>query len=215
MVFFLGLYFVRSVGFLLGWFLAWLFGWLLGWFLACLFVCLVGGLVVVGWLFALVVFLPSKLFHPRSMREVTAVKTRTSRCERETAGSTRNPKKESQTIHVRYQHLTQIGDYMWVCSNIYIYMSCLRGLLGVLATTPGTTPSIISSGRSSDSDGFAKATEGSTLLADAQRALLFYALFGEGSPTKIDYRKKRYPYSNLFTGGPSQTWAKFARTEAI
>ena len=25
----------------------------------------------------------------------------------------------------------------------------------------------------------------------------------EGSPTKIDYRKKRYPYSNLSTGGPS------------
>ena len=26
----------------------------------------------------------------------------------------------------------------------------------------------------------------------------------EGSPTKIDYRKKRYPYSNLSTGAPSK-----------
>ena len=26
--------------------------------------------------------------------------------------------------------------------------------------------------------------------------------FGEGSPTRIDYRKKGYPYSNLSTGGP-------------
>ena len=25
---------------------------------------------------------------------------------------------------------------------------------------------------------------------------------GEGSPTKIDYRKSWYPYSNLSTGGP-------------
>ena len=31
----------------------------------------------------------------------------------------------------------------------------------------------------------------------------FYPFFGEGSPTKIDYRKnKGYPYSNLSTGGP-------------
>ena len=30
----------------------------------------------------------------------------------------------------------------------------------------------------------------------------FYPFLGEGSPTKIDYRKKGYPYSNLSTGGP-------------
>ena len=29
-------------------------------------------------------------------------------------------------------------------------------------------------------------------------------LVGRGFPTKIDYRKKGYPYSNLSTGGPSQ-----------
>ena len=31
----------------------------------------------------------------------------------------------------------------------------------------------------------------------------FYPFFGEGSPTKIDYRKNKYPYSILSTGGPS------------
>ena len=31
----------------------------------------------------------------------------------------------------------------------------------------------------------------------------FYPFLGEGSPTEIDYRKKRYPYSILSTGGPS------------
>ena len=32
----------------------------------------------------------------------------------------------------------------------------------------------------------------------------FTNFFGwDASPTKIDYRKKGYPYSNLFTGGPS------------
>ena len=31
----------------------------------------------------------------------------------------------------------------------------------------------------------------------------FYPCLGEGSPTKIDYGKKEYPYSNLSTGGPS------------
>ena len=30
----------------------------------------------------------------------------------------------------------------------------------------------------------------------------FYPVFGEGSPTKIDYRKKGCSYSNLSTGGP-------------
>ena len=30
----------------------------------------------------------------------------------------------------------------------------------------------------------------------------FYPFLGEGSPTKIDYRKKGCPYSNLSTGGP-------------
>ena len=30
----------------------------------------------------------------------------------------------------------------------------------------------------------------------------FYPVLGEGSPTKIDYRNKGTPYSNLFTGGP-------------
>ena len=30
-----------------------------------------------------------------------------------------------------------------------------------------------------------------------------FVLLGEGSPTKIDYSKKGYPYSNLSTGGPS------------
>ena len=29
------------------------------------------------------------------------------------------------------------------------------------------------------------------------------SFLGEGSPTKIDYRKKGYPYSKLSTGGPS------------
>ena len=29
------------------------------------------------------------------------------------------------------------------------------------------------------------------------------SFLGEGSPTKIDYKKKSYPYSNLSTGGPS------------
>ena len=33
----------------------------------------------------------------------------------------------------------------------------------------------------------------------------FYPFSGEGSPTKIDYRKKGYPYSNLSTGGPRRT----------
>ena len=35
----------------------------------------------------------------------------------------------------------------------------------------------------------------------------FYISFfflGGGSPTKIDYRKKGYPYSNLSTGGPKK-----------
>ena len=32
--------------------------------------------------------------------------------------------------------------------------------------------------------------------------LPFYLFFGEGSTTKIDYRQKGYPYSNLSTGGP-------------
>ena len=31
----------------------------------------------------------------------------------------------------------------------------------------------------------------------------FYPFLGKGSPTKIDYRKKGYPYSTLSTGGPS------------
>ena len=31
----------------------------------------------------------------------------------------------------------------------------------------------------------------------------FYPFLGEGSPTRIDYRKKGRPYSNLSTGGPS------------
>ena len=31
----------------------------------------------------------------------------------------------------------------------------------------------------------------------------FYPFLGEGSPTKIDYRKKGYPYVNLSTKGPS------------
>ena len=31
----------------------------------------------------------------------------------------------------------------------------------------------------------------------------FYSFLGEGSPTKIDSRKKGHPYSNLSTGGPS------------
>ena len=30
-----------------------------------------------------------------------------------------------------------------------------------------------------------------------------YPFVGEGSPTKIDYRKNGHPYSNLSTGGPS------------
>ena len=30
----------------------------------------------------------------------------------------------------------------------------------------------------------------------------FTAFWGEGSPTKIGYRKKVQPYSNLSTGGP-------------
>ena len=35
-------------------------------------------------------------------------------------------------------------------------------------------------------------------------------VFGwEGSPTKIDYRKKRYPYSNLSSGGPSLDFPLF------
>ena len=34
-------------------------------------------------------------------------------------------------------------------------------------------------------------------------------LFGEGSPTKIDYRKKGYPYFNLSTGGPSTDTAAY------
>ena len=32
----------------------------------------------------------------------------------------------------------------------------------------------------------------------------FYPCLGEGSPTKIDYRKTVYPYSNLSTGGPRE-----------
>ena len=32
---------------------------------------------------------------------------------------------------------------------------------------------------------------------------------GEGSPTKIDYRKKGYPYSDLSTGGPTSGWGGF------
>ena len=32
-----------------------------------------------------------------------------------------------------------------------------------------------------------------------------YPFLGEGSPTKIDHRKRGYPYSNLSTGGPSAT----------
>ena len=31
----------------------------------------------------------------------------------------------------------------------------------------------------------------------------FYLFLGEGSPTKVDYRKERHPYSNLSTGGPT------------
>ena len=30
------------------------------------------------------------------------------------------------------------------------------------------------------------------------------SFLGEGSSTQIEYRKKGYPYSNLFTGGPGQ-----------
>ena len=30
----------------------------------------------------------------------------------------------------------------------------------------------------------------------------FHPFFGEGSPTRIDCRKKGYPYCNLSTGGP-------------
>ena len=37
------------------------------------------------------------------------------------------------------------------------------------------------------------------------RGVPFYPFWGEGSPTKIDYRKKGYLYSNLSTGGPSFT----------
>ena len=32
--------------------------------------------------------------------------------------------------------------------------------------------------------------------------------WGEGSPTKIDYRKKGYPFSSLSTGGPREGTAQ-------
>ena len=37
--------------------------------------------------------------------------------------------------------------------------------------------------------------------------VVYYLFWGEGSPTKIDYRKKWYPYSNLSTGGPTRRWS--------
>ena len=38
--------------------------------------------------------------------------------------------------------------------------------------------------------------------ARSPRSALSHPFLGEGSPTKIDHRKRRYPYSNLCTGGP-------------
>ena len=40
------------------------------------------------------------------------------------------------------------------------------------------------------------------VLGPTSSALLSF-FWGEGSPAKVDYRKKGYPYSNLSTGGPS------------
>ena len=50
----------------------------------------------------------------------------------------------------------------------------------------------------------------------------FYPFWGEGSPTKTDYREKIwYPYSNLSTGGPShfccfpQSWQKIHQDATV
>ena len=46
--------------------------------------------------------------------------------------------------------------------------------------------------------------DGNWRVSECLRPLVvpLYPFLGEGSPTKIDYRKKRHPYSNLSTGGP-------------
>ena len=43
-----------------------------------------------------------------------------------------------------------------------------------------------------------------TLIRLGPPVVPFYPFWGEGSPTKIDYRKKWDPYSNLSTGGPGR-----------
>ena len=40
------------------------------------------------------------------------------------------------------------------------------------------------------------------LLGPPDRRPFTVSFLEEGSPTKVDYRKKEYPYSNLSTGGP-------------
>ena len=47
--------------------------------------------------------------------------------------------------------------------------------------------------------GFLKITSSSA----RSRSALSRPFLGEASPTKIDHREKKYPYSNLSTGGPS------------
>ena len=48
------------------------------------------------------------------------------------------------------------------------------------------------------------AVQGNQLGAGGPPVVPFDPFLGEGSPTKIDYRKSWYPYSNLSTGGARQ-----------
>ena len=78
----------------------------------------------------------------------------------------------------------------------------LRDSLASSSRTPGSTPLVCTAKK------IRACFAVCVFLLDLRKgprspsSALSHPLLGEGSPTKTDYRKKGYPFSNLCTGGP-------------